>query len=74
MTTLYLLNAADQANFTRLLDGVYEHSPWIAEQAWSKRSFKSLAQLKLALVEVVRGSPKALQLGLIRAHPPGPRS
>jgi N-carbamoyl-L-amino-acid hydrolase len=69
MTTLDLLNAADQANFTQLLDGVYEHSPWIAENAWSKRPFKSLSQLKLALVDVVRESPKDLQLGLIRAHP-----
>lgn len=69
MTTLDLLNAADQANFTQLLEGVYEHSPWIAENAWSKRPFKSLSQLKLALVDVVRESPKDLQLGLIRAHP-----
>ena len=69
MTTLEVLNATEQADFTRLLDGVYEHSPWIPEQAWSKRPFRSLAQLKLALVEVVRGSSKDRQLGLIRAHP-----
>jgi N-carbamoyl-L-amino-acid hydrolase len=69
MTTLDLLNAADQANFTQLLDGVYEHSPWIAEHTWSKRPFRNLAQLKLALVKVVRESSKDLQLGLIRAHP-----
>ena len=69
MTTLDLLNAADQAKFTQLLDGVYEHSPWIAAQTWSKRPFQNLAQLKLALVEVVRESSKDLQLGLIRAHP-----
>ena len=69
MTTLDSLNASDQATFTQLLEGVYEHSPWIAEHAWSKRPFTSLAQLKLALVDVVRASPKELQLGLIRAHP-----
>ncbi|TFW27747.1 2-oxo-4-hydroxy-4-carboxy-5-ureidoimidazoline decarboxylase [Massilia horti] len=69
MLTLELLNAANQADFTALLDGVYEHSPWIAGQAWSQRPFKSLAQLKLALAEVVRTAPQEAQLGLIRAHP-----
>ncbi|GAA4026949.1 2-oxo-4-hydroxy-4-carboxy-5-ureidoimidazoline decarboxylase [Actimicrobium antarcticum] len=69
MTTLDFLNDADQAGFTRLLDGVYEHSSWIADQAWDKRPFSSLAQLKLALVDVVREAPKARQLELIRAHP-----
>ena len=31
--TLQQLNAASQAEFTALLDGTYEHSPWIAEAA-----------------------------------------
>ena len=30
--TLDTLNAADQARFTALLDGTYEHSPWVAER------------------------------------------
>ncbi len=63
------INAASQPEFTRLLDGTYEHSPWIAEAAWAKRPFASLAQLKLALVQVVRDSGKAAQLKLICAHP-----
>jgi N-carbamoyl-L-amino-acid hydrolase len=46
MLTLETLNAADQAQFTALLDGVYEHSPWIAGRAWAKRPFATLAQLK----------------------------
>ena len=32
--TLEQLNAATQAEFTALLDGTYEHSPWVAEAAW----------------------------------------
>ncbi|RZI84325.1 MAG: 2-oxo-4-hydroxy-4-carboxy-5-ureidoimidazoline decarboxylase [Rubrivivax sp.] len=67
--TLEHLNGADQARFTALLDGVYEHSPWIAEQAWAQAPFKSLAQLKYALAQVVRQSSQEAQLGLIRAHP-----
>ena len=69
MTTLDLLNATDQTQFTQLLDGVYEHSSWIASEGWARRPFSSLAQLKLALVAVVKEASKDLQLGLIRAHP-----
>ena len=43
--TLDQLNRATPAEFTAALDGVYEHSPWIAEQAAAKRPFATLAQL-----------------------------
>ena len=69
MITLNQLNAASQVEFVQLLDGTYEHSPWIAEQAWAKGPFTSLAQLKLALVQVVHEASRAQQLALIRAHP-----
>lgn len=69
MLTLDQLNTADEARFTALLDGVYEHSPWIAAKAWQARPFATLAQLKRALVEAVRGAPGEAKLGLIRAHP-----
>ena len=69
MINLNQLNAASQAEFTQWLDGTYEHSPWIAAQAWAQRPFKSLAQLKLALAEVVRNADRTAQLALIRAHP-----
>ena len=67
--TLEQLNAASQAEFTALLDGTYEHSPWVAEAAWAKRPFPSLAALKLALVQAVRDAGEPAQLKLIRAHP-----
>ncbi|HET8695071.1 MAG TPA: 2-oxo-4-hydroxy-4-carboxy-5-ureidoimidazoline decarboxylase [Aquabacterium sp.] len=67
--TLDQLNAADQATFTRLLDGVYEHSPWIAQQTWSRRPFATLAQLKHAMAHTVRSAPLEEQIQLIRAHP-----
>ena len=69
MLRLEQLNAATQDGFTTLLDGVYEHSPWIAHRAWAQRPFASLAQLKLALVQVLREAGHEKQLALIRAHP-----
>ena len=70
--TLDPINACDQQAFTALLDGTYEHSPWIARAAWARRpagGFASLAQLKLALVQAVREAGQEAQLALIRAHP-----
>ena len=69
MLTLHQLNAAGQAEFTALLDGVYEHSPWIAEAAWAKRPFTSLAALEWALVQALAAAGRDKQLALIRAHP-----
>ena len=67
--TLEQLNAATPDAFVALLDGTYEHSPWIAERAAALRPFTSLAHLKHALVSVVRAAGEAPQLALIRAHP-----
>ena len=67
--TLDQLNAASAAEFVALLDGTYEHSPWIAARAAAARPFASLAQLKAALAQVVRQASRDEQLGLIRAHP-----
>jgi len=67
--TLDTLNQADTAAFVALLDGTYEHSPWIAERAAAARPFKTLTQLKHALAQQVSQASEAEQLGLIRAHP-----
>ena len=67
--TLEQLNTASPAEALALLDGLYEHSSWIAEQALAQRPFRSLAHLKHALAQVVRTAELDAQLGLIRAHP-----
>ena len=67
--TLEQLNTASAAEALQLLDGVYEHSPWIAEQALAQRPFRSLAHLKHAMAHAVRTASTDAQLGLIRAHP-----
>jgi N-carbamoyl-L-amino-acid hydrolase len=67
--TLDQINAASRAEFAALLDGSYEHSPWIAERAWDRRPFRSVAQLQHAMVQVLRDAGREAQLALIRAHP-----
>ncbi|BEP50136.1 2-oxo-4-hydroxy-4-carboxy-5-ureidoimidazoline decarboxylase [Variovorax paradoxus] len=67
--TLDQLNAATPGDAVALLDGTYEHSPWIAERALAARPFRSLAHLKHALVQAVAAASTDEKLGLIRAHP-----
>ena len=69
MMTLERLNRTSVQEALQLLDGLYEHSPWIAEKALLARPFKSLAQLKHALCRVVAQAGVDRQLALIRAHP-----
>jgi len=43
--TLAQLNGASREEFARLLDGTYEHSPWIAARAW-ENSFSSFVRTR----------------------------
>lgn len=67
--TLDQLNAAAPDEALRLLDGLYEHSPWVVERALAHRPFASLAALKWALVRSLAAATLDEQRGLIRAHP-----
>src|SRR5215468_6995639 len=67
--TLEQLNAADADDAAGLLDGLYEHSPWIAKAALAHRPFRSPAHLKQVMADIVRGAGEERQLSLIRAHP-----
>ncbi|WP_137893422.1 2-oxo-4-hydroxy-4-carboxy-5-ureidoimidazoline decarboxylase [Ramlibacter sp. 2FC] len=67
--TLEQVNAATPEQAAQLLDGLYEHSPWIAERALAQRPFHSLAQLKHAMTRVLEEAGREAQIGLIRAHP-----
>jgi beta-ureidopropionase / N-carbamoyl-L-amino-acid hydrolase len=69
MLNLQQLNAADAVEFVALLNGIYEHSPWVAEAAAAARPLGSLAALKSALTQSVRKAPHEAQLALICAHP-----
>ncbi|MEP6825532.1 MAG: 2-oxo-4-hydroxy-4-carboxy-5-ureidoimidazoline decarboxylase, partial [Ramlibacter sp.] len=67
--TLEQINAAPAGEAARLLDGIYEHSPWIAQAALAQRPFGSPAHLKHAMARIVAEAPPEQQLALIRAHP-----
>lgn len=67
--TLDQLNTAPPAQAAQLLDGLYEHSPWIAEAALAHRPFRSAAHLKHVMTRIVGEAGRDRQLALIRAHP-----
>jgi N-carbamoyl-L-amino-acid hydrolase len=66
---LVQLNAAAADEAVALLDGIYEHSPWIAAAAMAQRPFADLAHLRRALVDATRAGGRDAQLALLRAHP-----
>ena len=67
--TLDQINTAPHAQALQMLDGLYEHSPWIADRALAARPFQSLAHLKYAMTVVLKTAGRQAQIDLIRAHP-----
>ena len=67
--TLQQLNGAPSDEAAKLLDGIYEHSPWIAAEALKQHPFATLAALKYAMTHVVSQASREQQISLIRAHP-----
>ena len=67
--TLDQLNTSPMAAVLQQLDGLYEHSPWVAAQALQQRPFASLAHFKHALAKTVTDAGRDAQLALVRAHP-----
>jgi N-carbamoyl-L-amino-acid hydrolase len=63
------LNKASTEEALQLLDGLYEHSPWIAKGALKMRPFASWAHLKHCMAQVLSDAGREAQIGLIRAHP-----
>jgi N-carbamoyl-L-amino-acid hydrolase len=63
------LNTASPGQALLWLEGVYEHSAWVAEKALTTRPWASLAHLKWALANAVSQASREQQLNLIRAHP-----
>lgn len=63
------INAMDQPAFVQKFGGIFEKSPWVAEQAWEKRPFASVDTLHAAMVQVVKFAPLPSQLALLQSHP-----
>lgn len=69
LITLQQINSLPRSEAAALLQGLYEHSDWIAEQALDVRPFASAAALKYAMVKVLQRAGRDAQIALVRAHP-----
>ena len=58
-----------KAGFVACLGGIYEHSPWVAEQAADGRPFSGKEHLADRMRAVVENADESAKLALIRAHP-----
>ncbi|MDP9898025.1 2-oxo-4-hydroxy-4-carboxy-5-ureidoimidazoline decarboxylase [Variovorax ginsengisoli] len=67
--TIDALNAATPQEAVTLLEGTYEHSPWVAQRALAAAPFRSLQHLKHAMARAVNDATPDEQLALICAHP-----
>lgn len=67
--TISEINSLAREEFIGVTRAVFEHSPWVAETAWSHKPFASVEQLHRAMCKTVNGAGAERQLALIRAHP-----
>jgi 2-oxo-4-hydroxy-4-carboxy-5-ureidoimidazoline decarboxylase len=63
------LRAMDREAFVAAFGEVFEHSPWVAEEAWRAGPFEDAGRLREAMVAAVRRAGRERQLALVRAHP-----
>ena len=70
MHTLDQLNAMPPDAFGQVLDGVFEHAPWVAAAAVSQRPFATVTALHGALMAAVQSAPADQCLAFLRGHPP----
>jgi 2-oxo-4-hydroxy-4-carboxy-5-ureidoimidazoline decarboxylase len=61
--------ALDEERFVGHFTGVYEHSPWVAREAWRRRPSADFEALAGAFETAVREAPEDARLALVRAHP-----
>ncbi len=60
----------NEEEFVARFGGVFEHSPWIAEETYDRgRVADNAAGLHGAMCRVMRAADREKQLALIRAHP-----
>lgn len=67
--TLDALNAMDAPGFVAALDGVFEHSPWVAADAAVRRPYATLAALHEGMMAALEARPLRERIAVIAAHP-----
>ncbi len=59
----------DRDTFMERYGPLFEHSPWVAENAWQHGPFADREALAHGLEQAMYAAPRDRQLALIRAHP-----
>ena len=67
--TLAEANQLPQKDFVKSFGGIFEHSPWIAEEGAKRRPFSNRNQLHQTLCQIVANSSEEKKLALLNAHP-----
>jgi len=63
------LNDCNATRFVELLGGIFEHSPWVAEQVYDKRPFASCTDLHRRMVAEVHAASQQQRRELLCQHP-----
>ncbi len=63
------LNGLPAADFVAALANIFEHAPWVAEQAARRRPFATVTELFAAMREAVEGAGEERRMALIQGHP-----
>ena len=63
------LNQLSAAAFATAVGETFEHAPWVAEVAATKRPFATVTALHEAMMGAVRAAPRAQQLAFLNGHP-----
>ena len=63
------LNAATPAEFVAALGDIFEHAPWVAEAAASRRPFATVTALHEAMLAILAATPEPQLLRFLNNHP-----
>lgn len=67
--SLEQINTAGKAGFLAALGDIFELAPWVAEQAFARRPFPTIASLYDAMIEAVQRAPHEQRMAFIKGHP-----
>lgn len=67
--TISELNDMERDDFVAALGSIFEHSPWVAEQAWSSQPFVDKETMHNSMMNIVEQSSEEEKLKLFRLHP-----
>ncbi|WP_421682326.1 2-oxo-4-hydroxy-4-carboxy-5-ureidoimidazoline decarboxylase [Stutzerimonas urumqiensis] len=65
-------SSLDRDQFVAAFADIYEHSPWVAEQAYDRgadASLDDIETLHARMADILLSAPRETQLALINAHP-----